>query len=327
MQAYIRNPLSIILSLTIWSAMFGGTARAAEGDQVAVVKPGFGHGKVTLGGVQFAGLAGQKDHNIATAEQLIRQAARLGAQVVMTPECAIGGYVGGERGKAVAEAIPGPTVVRFERLAKELAVHILLGLCELRGDGEVCNAMAVISSQGELRGVMRKVHLNRWDIPLGWRNGSDFPVWEFRTETGCFRGGIMICYDREMPESARVLMLQGTDIIFNPLCCQCPTVDIHRCLLRTRAFENELCLFMVNHAAPSQNGHSMAIDYHGDIVGELNEKEGILVHTFDLDALNSYREKGIYGFHYRRPELYKIVADPAGQLHPTGANLPPKGRQ
>ena len=245
----------------------------------------------------------------------------------MTPECAIGGYVGGERGKALAEPIPGPTEIRFQRLAKELGVYILLGMCELRRAGQVSNAMAVLSPQGELMGVMRKVHLNRWDVPLGWRNGSDFPVWEFKTATGRFRGGVMICYDREMPESARILMLQGADIIFNPLCCKCPTSDIHRCLLRTRAFENELYLFMVNHAAPSQNGHSMAFDYRGEIARELDEKEGILVHAFDLDALDKQRERGIYGFHHRRPEVYRILSDPAGQVHPTGANLPPKERE
>ncbi len=324
MQTCGRYPFSMIFLLVICCMMPGETARAGEGDEAQVVKPNAGKGRVTIGGVQFAGLAGQKDRNLAAAERLIRLAAAQGAQVIMTPECAIGGYVGGERGKALAEPIPGPTVMRFERIAKELSVYILLGMCELLPDGQVSNAMAALSPQGKLMGVMRKVHLNRWDVPLGWRNGSDFPVWEFKTATGQFRGGIMICYDREMPESARILMLRGADIIFNPLCCKCPTSDIHRCLLRTRAFENELYLFMVNHATPSQNGHSMAFDYHGNIVAELGEKEGVLLHVFDLDALNQQHEKGIYGLHHRRPEVYKILTDPAGQVHPPGANLPPR---
>jgi predicted amidohydrolase len=282
----------------------------------AVVQPVFGRGKVKIGGVQFAGLKGEKDRNI-------RQAAAQGAQIVMTPEVALSGFVGGKPERALAEPIPGATTQRFGRLAKELGVYVLVGMSELR-DGQVYNAMPVLSPRGELMGVMRKVHINKCETPAGWRNGSEFPVWEFKTQTGQFRGGIMICYDRELPESARILMLKGADVIFNPLCCGCPTDDIHRCLLRTRAFENELYIFMVNHAAPRTNGHSMAFDAHGTIVRELSEKEGLLVYEFDLDALNKYRAQGIYGFHHRRPELYRLLLDPAGQVHPDNANLPPK---
>jgi predicted amidohydrolase len=136
-------------------------------------------------------------------------------------------------------------------------------------------------------------------------------------------GGIMICYDRELPESARLLMLQGADVIFNPLATTCPTVDIHRCLLRTRAFENELYILMTNHAAPSQNGHSFAIDYNGNITDELDESEGILHVEIDIDKLNEYRKTDIYGLHHRRPELYGPLTDPRGQIHPEGVNLPP----
>jgi predicted amidohydrolase len=147
-------------------------------------------------------------------------------------------------------------------------------------------------------------------------------VWDFATETGRMRAGIMICYDREVPESARLLMLAGADVIFNPLACTCPTDDIHRCLLRTRAFENECYLFMVNHAAPRLNGHSIAFDYEGSIMIELGEEEDLLLYTADLDALNAHREGGIYGPHHRRPELYGPLTAPAGQIHPANANLP-----
>jgi predicted amidohydrolase len=323
----VRHQVPTVIRLVLCAVVLGGIARAAEPDGGQVVEPTFGQGKVTLGGVQFAGLAGQKDRNIITAERLIRRAAAKGAQIIMTPEDALGGFVGGERGRAMAEPMPGPTTGRFGRLAKELGVYILVGMSELRSDGQFSNAMAVLSARGELMGVMRKVHINRMEVPFGWRNGSEFPVWNFRTPTGRFRAGIMICYDREMPESARILMLEGADVIFNPLCCKCPTVDIHRCLLRTRAFENELYVFMVNHAAPRQNGHSMAFDFRGDIVRELDEKEGVLTCRLDLDALRKQRETGIYGLHHRRPEVYQILSDPAGQIHPAGANLPPKERE
>jgi len=310
----------VVLLGAALSCARGATAAKEAGE---VVRPTFGRGKVRIGGVQFAGLRGEKEKNIATAERMIREAVQRGAQVVMTPEVALTGFVGGEKERQMAEPIPGPTTERFGRLARELGVHLLVGMSELR-DGQICNAMAVFSPQGELMGVMRKVHINKFETPGGWRNGSQFPVWEFRTATGQFRGGIMICYDREMPESARILMLKGADVIFNPLATTCPTDDIHRCLLRTRAFENEVYIFMVNHAAPRENGHSMVFDYHGKIVHEMDDKEGVFVHELDLDALNKHRAQGIYGFHHRRPELYHILCNPAGQLHPPNTNLPPK---
>lgn len=280
-----------------------------------------GQGRIRLGGVQFSAVKGDKAGNIAKATSLIRAAAAAGAQVVMTPECALSGFVGGEMERGMAETIPGPSTEHFAALARELDVYLLVGLPEQRG-GHIHNAMAVLGRDGALLGVMRKVHINKYETAGGWRNGSAFPVWDFVTDTGRARGAIMICYDRELPESARLLMLQGADMIFNPLACTCPTDDIHRCLLRTRAFENEVYIFMVNHAAPRESGHSFAVDFHGTICEELEKVEGILLYDVDLDALNAQRAQGIYGLHHRRPELYAPLCDPAGQIHPKDANLP-----
>ena len=64
---------------------------------------------------------------------------------------------------------------------------------------------------------------------------------------------------------ADLARLWGADLILNPLCCSCPEDEIHRWLLRVRAFENEVCLAMVNHAAPRENGLSMMIAPDGRI--------------------------------------------------------------
>jgi len=253
---------------------------------------------------------------------MIRQAVAQGAQIVLTPEVVLTGFVGGEAERRLAEPIPGPATETLAALARELDIYLLIGLSEAR-DGQVYNAIAVLDRSGALMGVMRKVHINKFETAGGWRNGSEFPVWRFQTATGTMQAGIMICYDREVPESARLLMLQGADIIFNPLACTCPTDDIHRCLLRTRAFENQMPILVVNHAAPRQNGHSMGIDAHGDIVCEAGEEEAILLFSVDLDALKRERRHGIYGPHHRRPELYGRLLAPEGQVHPANANLPP----
>jgi len=281
-----------------------------------------GHGTIRLAGIQLAGRKEQKSRNTETAMRLIRDAAADGAQLAMTPEVVLTGFVGGDAERAMAEPIPGPTTGAFGDLAEELGIYVVVGLSELRG-GEIYNAMVVLAPSGELMGTMRKVHINRYETGGGWRNGSAFPVWDFETPTGAMRSGMMICYDREVPESARLLMLQGAEVILNPLACGCPTDEVHRCLLRTRAFENEAYVLVVNHAAPRHNGHSMAIDCEGNIVKELDEEEGLLLWDVDLDRLARHRERGIYGPHHRRPELYGRLLDPRGQSHPGDANLPP----
>jgi len=149
------------------------------------------------------------------------------------------------------------------------------------------------------------------------RSRREKPFWEFKTPTGQFRGGIMICYDREMPESPRILMLKGADVIFNPLACNCPTDDIHRCLLRTRAFENEVYIFMVNHAAPRQNGHSMVFDFTGKIAREMDEKEGVFVHELDLDALKNTARRASMVFTTAAPSYTGFSATPPDKSIPT----------
>jgi predicted amidohydrolase len=279
-------------------------------------------GVVTIAGIQFAGIPKKKSDNLNIAIRLIEEAADKGAQIVMGPEVVLTGFVGGDAEKEMAESIPGSTTDILSEIAKELNIYIIFGLSEYNA-GQMFNSMVVIDRKGEIMGVMRKVHINKFETPGNWRNGSEFPVWNFKTNTGTFCGGIMICYDREIPESARILMLKGADILFNPLACPCPTDDIHRCLLRTRAFENELFIFMTNHAAPSQNGHSMVINFDGTILKELDHEEEILLYKLNFDLLESARENGIYGKHHRRPDLYGLLCDPNGQIHPENANLPP----
>jgi len=282
-----------------------------------------GQGLIRIAGLQFAGLRERKERNLATALEMISQAADAGAQIVLAPEVVMTGFVGGESERRMAETVPGPTTEALGTAAAENNVYVIAGLSELR-EGQVYNAMAILGPDGALMGVMRKVHINKFETGGGWRNGSEFPVWNFATDTGCMTAGIMICYDREVPESARILMLKGAEVILNPLACTCPTDEVHRCLLRTRAFENEAYVLVVNHAAPRLNGHSMFIGYDGNIVSELDENPGILMAEVDLDALAAYRENGIYSPHHRRPGLYDILSDPSGQMHPTNANLPPR---
>ncbi|HTL53356.1 MAG TPA: carbon-nitrogen hydrolase family protein [Planctomycetota bacterium] len=281
-----------------------------------------GTGRIKIAGLQIATVKGDKEANIARAEALARKAAAEGAQLLVTPEVFVSGFVGGLAEEALAETIPGPTTDRFAKLARELGVHLVIGLSERHPDGGIANALAVLSDCGELLGVLRKVHINKFELGQGWRNGEGFPVVDIVTATGRCKTGAMICYDAELPESARLLILQGADLILSPCANRCTTRDISRCTIRVRALESEAPILVVNHAEPALSGHSMFIDHEGNITQELRGGEGVLITEIDFDKLAAVRADGYYGLHHRRPQLYGLLADSCGQIHPENANLP-----
>src|SRR5262249_6060136 len=132
------------------------------------------------------------------------------------------------------------------------------------------------------------------------------------TAEGEVKIGFMICYDREFPESARLLMLRGAELILTPNAC---TLDNHRIgQFKARAFENMVGVVMANYAAPQNNGHSVAFDAvaypvrdsdaRDTLIIAAGESEDVYLATFDLDSIRAYRECETWGNAYRRPRLY-----------------------
>jgi predicted amidohydrolase len=256
-----------------------------------------------VAGLQMSAVEWETEINARKIEAMAEEAAARGADLAMTPEMALSGFPQRGDHQRLAEPVPGPSSERFGALAKRLGIYLLVGMPE-RVEDRVYNSAIFISPSGEIVGKHRKVHINRYETHLGITNGDRFDVWEierngFRCKVGC-----MICYDREVPESARLLMVHGAEIILNPLCCGCPADETHRWLLRIRAYENEMFLAMTNHAAPRENGLSMMIGPDASLVHAAGEGEEVFVTEFDLDWLTEHRAKGIYGHHHRRPELY-----------------------
>src|SRR5437588_10568653 len=119
--------------------------------------------------------------------------------------------------------------------------------------------MSLIDRHGDIVMTYAKVHTcdfgaQEWTLTPG----EDFYVCSLDTEQGALKVGAMICYDREFPESARILMLKGAEVILTPNSCP---LEINRLSqYRARAFENMVALAMANYAAPQDNGHSIAFD-------------------------------------------------------------------
>ena len=286
--------------------------------------------------------------NIARADRLVREAVlKHGAQLVVLPECALTGYaspawepgvndketaesVPGPPSSAVestekrftlaatremAETVPGPSVNHFAALAAELHVYIVWTLHERRGS-DFYNSAVLLSPGGEFLGTYSKVHINKYERQMGWTNGDRFYVWPCKAGETSFNLGIMICYDREVPEAARCLAMLGADVIVVPQATDCTCeIPIHRDLLRLRAYENEVYLAMANWAGPKFKGHSMMIGPDGEVMKMGGREEEILITDLDMNALQRHRANGIYGRHHRRPNTYRPLLETEDQGH------------
>ncbi len=168
---------------------------------------------ITAAACQLGLAVGQVDANRAAAEAAVRSAAEAGAQLVVLPELTPSGYVFESLAEAVALAEPldGPTVRSWSRLAAELDLVVVGGICEAHPDGRPRNTSVVIDQDG-VRAAYHKVHL--------WGDEPDFftpgglapPV----VDTALGRVATMVCYDLEFPEWVRLAALQGADVLAAP---------------------------------------------------------------------------------------------------------------
>ncbi len=257
-----------------------------------------------------------RDGNMAKAEAAIRAAAEDGARIVSTVEMFLSGYP--HQGKdeewdafvarmhETAEPDDGPYATRLANLAGELGIHLIAGVCEAR-DGNLYNSAFLFDPHGEHVGTYSKVHVCRFSkMEDLCADGDDWRVWPLDIDGEVVKAGIMICYDREHPESARVLMLKGAELVIVPNACGIEWKRMSQ--LQIRAFENVYAVAMANHSEPC-NGQSVIIDQNGDIVARAGEGEENLIADVDLDAVRDAQSKSIWGDHYRRPDKYGLVAE------------------
>jgi len=247
----------------------------------------------TVAGLSLMPEPWNKIANFQKLERYARQAASQGAQVVITPEGFLEGYVGNEKRSpglnreqffAVGEPIDGPLLKRIAALARELNVYLSIGFAERRGNA-MFNSVAVFSPTGDLAAHYSKSHTAD-DEPFNTK-GNSFPV----VSTPFGRWGTLICYDRQMTEPARILALKGAQFILVP--AWGAYGEINDIMMRVRAYENGVWLAFVH---PRR---CLIIDPGGKIVasnqGELDQIGLARVHPAKLRRELLER---------RRPELY-----------------------
>lgn len=251
-----------------------------------------------------------------------KKAKSLGADIALFPEMWSNGYRIYNRPlkEWTAEAIPVDSnfVNSFKKLSRELNMAIGITLLEKYGENPR-NTLVLFDRFGERKLTYAKVHTCDFDVERNLTPGQTFDVCTLNTACGNVQVGAMICYDREFPESARILMLKGAELILVPNACPMEMNRLSQ--LRARAFENMLAIATCNYpgTVPDCNGNSSVFDgvvYLPEESGsrdtcilQTGEEEGIYISELDLKQLRKYRENEVFGNAYRHPQKYKLLTE------------------
>ena len=280
--------------------------------------------KLKVAMVQYDANEPNIDFNTKVAMKYIKEAKKSGAGIVLFPECFLTAYCCPD---IVEELLPleelendsefigwcnsavteeEEHVLQIRKLAKELQIGVVI-TAFTKGEKYPQNTAFIIDRNGDIILKYSKVHTCGFDWERYLESGQEFKVCKFDG----VNIGVMICYDREYPESARELMLQGAEIIFNPNCCGGMEPRLKE--LSVRAMENMVGVAMANPPAPGM-GRSAA--FNPMVWGENGEVldntiivaeeffEGIVYAEFDIDVIRKYRENEDLG-KFRKPRAYK----------------------
>lgn len=272
--------------------------------------------KITVALLQMQPDTNNVPANLAKAETFCREAAALEADIALMPEMWSIGYTRFDPGKPGAReefykdslAKDSPDIQRFATLARELDMAI--GVTYLEAYEPLPrNAITLFDRHGQEVFTYAKVHTCDFkSMEASMTPGEAFFTGTLDTKTGPLQVGAMICFDREQPESARLLMLQGAELILTPNACGLDEVRLDQ--FKIRAWENVLAVAMTNYPRPYHNGASVAYDASGKCLVLAGEEEGIFTATFDLNELRARRVRSIHGNAYRRPHRYQAILDP-----------------
>ncbi|MBK8550439.1 MAG: carbon-nitrogen hydrolase family protein [Ignavibacteria bacterium] len=291
--------------------------------------------KLKIALLQISSHGNDQKKNLEKGEQYCRQAKEAGVDIILFPEMWNIGYEYFDEAafdqsfdplnisddltdkiktwNTNAISIDSDFVNHFIQLSGELDVAIALTFLQ-KGKDKPFNSVILIDKHGNIVLNYSKVHTCDFSMEYFCEPGDKFFVCDLDTRKGNIKVGAMICFDREFPESARELMLQGAEIILIPNCCD---MDSHRTAqLKTRAFENMVGVALTNYPEPKCNGKSQAyspLAYNkegkelNNLITMADEKEGIYTAEFDMDEIREYRNREVWGNAYRKVNAYSLI--------------------
>ncbi|WP_270353882.1 carbon-nitrogen hydrolase family protein [Microbacterium testaceum] len=273
------------------------------------------------------------EQNYALIADLVAEARAAGVSFLAFPEAAIGGYLSslgnhGDTIKTTTKSMPpairldGPEIARVQELVGDMIVTI--GFCELADDGETRYNAAVCLDGGNIYGSYRKVHQ-----PLGenmsYSAGDTYEA--FDTPVG--RVGMQICYDKAFPEAARMLALDGAEIVVSmsawPAARTATAENLQddRWTYRfnqfdiARALDNQVFWMASNQSGTFGSlryvGNAKVVDPGGNILATTLLGTGLAIAEIDIEETFRTMRGGMFHLRDRRPDVYSPVAETAGE--------------
>ncbi len=255
--------------------------------------------------LQKRSLSKEMSKNIKTIISNMEYAAENNADILLLPECFITGYeLPIENKNALTD--DSELIKMLCTAAKQLQIGVV-ATAFTQGRTKPQNSAFVIDKGGKVLIKYSKVHTCDFADEKCLESGNEFKVCDFHG----IKIGIMICYDREYPESARILMLKGAEIILVPNDCGAMSPRVQA--LSTRAYENMTGIVMSNPNGKNQ-GYSCAFspicwDRNGVCVDNTifladEMTEGLYYASFDMEKLRSYRKREMMGNTFRKVKAY-----------------------
>lgn len=279
--------------------------------------------RIVKGALLQASWTGDQESMIEKHIKYAREAAEQGTQVMCFQELFYGPYfcqVQDRQYYSFTEAIPnGPTTERMQKLAEETNMVLIVPMYEEDGTGIYYNTAAVIDADGSYLGKYRKTHLPQlegfWE-KFYFRPGNlGYPV--FDTAVG--KVGVYICYDRHFPEGARMLGLNGAEIVFIPSATSRGlSQHLWKIEQTSHAIANGYYVGTINRVGIEKDigpndfyGQSYFCTPRGEFVGEVGDdhEEELIIRDLDMDVIKEVRNTWQF-YRDRRPEAYDKIVTP-----------------
>jgi predicted amidohydrolase len=254
------------------------------------------------------------DRNLERADRLVRDAAGLGAELIVLPETwtVLGTR---EQMQAGAQTLNGPAIAWARATAAELGVDLVAGSLfeSVPGRDKGANTSVHVGPDGKIRSVYRKIHL--FDVKVEGAVYGEASTYDAGDEivvsplAGGTRVGLTVCFDLRFPELYRILALRGAEILTVPSAFTLPTTRDHwEVLVRARAIENQCFVVAPNQIGEHpgglrSGGRSLIVDPWGLVLAGAPDTETAIVADLDLGQLQRVRER-MPTLARRRPDAY-----------------------
>lgn len=249
-----------------------------------------------IAALQMQAVAGDVEANLVRIEAGMREAARQGATLLVTPELAIQGYGAGAAMTALAEEPDGASWRRLAAVSQETKVAVIAGFAERDGDAVYNSALFVDGDKPP--NVYRKSHLYG---PYERRLFKAEPPSSCLIDHAGMKLGMLICYDVEFPENVRRLAMAGAQAVLVPTALPASDHDhlIARKMIPVRAFENQIFVAYVNHcgadALVAYAGLSGIAAPDGTMMASAEATgEALLVADLDVEAFRNSADQNPY---------------------------------